>query len=294
MTWLFLSIIITTSRSEYKGSDVTGLNKTNVLECNIEPATPGIALTKSAGGTIYALYDAPLRIIVWQSGKTKSQEFSNPQGISAAPSDLAPDGGLGLFMVDPWNDHIFHLDRRLQQMPSIIPKLNNERFEPLSICRSMDGNLFVLNRADDDLWKIDRDGIVVKYNWSPSGSGKLTNPRRIRYNSQIDKLVILNKDYLLLSNPNGSNSRKIPLRLKAASGIAVSDREIWIAGDYLECIPLKTKTGSFLLPSDSLRAWNAFPAIDVTYDNNDFLYVLSGFDGNVLKLKIQRASTERP
>jgi hypothetical protein len=286
--------MITVSRSEYSNGDVVHLIKKDVMQCGEGTTATGIALTKGADGSIYALYDVPLRIIIWRPGEVNNQEFNNPQGISAAPTDLASDGGLGLFMVDPWENYIIHFDRWLQQMPSIIPQLNNQRFEPLSICRSMDGNLFVINRADDDLWKIDRDGITVKYNWSPSGSGKLTNPKRIRYNAQVDKLMILDNDYLLLTNPNGSNTRRIPLRLKAASGIAISEHEVWIVGDGLECIPLKTKTGSFFLPSDSLRVWDALPAVDVTFDNNDFLYILSGFDGRVLKLKIQRVSTEHP
>ncbi|NQU05673.1 MAG: hypothetical protein HQ568_06235 [Calditrichaeota bacterium] len=72
----------------------------------------------------------------------------------------------------------------------------------------------------------------------------------------------------------------------------------------MECISLSTKSESYFVPSDSLKEWGAFPAVDVTIDNDEksgvmcphmtHIYILSGFDGAVLKFKVQRASTEHP
>jgi len=294
LTWLFLSIAFSASWAEFDNHAITRLIKVRFPEGDGGTTATGIALTKGSNGAIYALYDSPLRITVWQPGQTTSQEFDISSSISSTPSDLTTDGGFGLLMVDPWENHISHFDHRLQQMPPVIPRFGDKRFEPFSVCRSIDGALFIINRADDDLWKIDRDGLAVPFGWSSSASDKLSSPKRIRYNAQVDRFVILDDNYLLLAAPSGGYAREIPLRLKAASGVAMTEREIWVVGDGMECIFLSTKSESYFVPSDSLKEWGAFPVVDVTIDNEGFIYILSGFDGAVLKLKIQRASTEHP
>jgi len=295
LTWLFLSIAFSASWAEFDDQSITRLVKERFPKGDSRGTTvTGIALTVGSNSAIYALYDSPLRIIVWQPGQTTSQEFDISSSISSTPTDLANDGGFGLLMVDPWENQILHFDHRLQQMQSVIPQLGDQRFEPFSICRSIDGALFVINRADDDLWKIERDGLAVPFGWSPSASGKLSNPKRIRYNSQIDRFVILDDNYLLLVAPGGGYARKIPLRLEAASGVALSEQEIWVVGDGMECISIATKSESYFVPPDSLKEWGVFPAVDVTIDNDGFIYILSGFDGAVLKFEIQRVSSEHP
>ncbi len=294
LAWLFLSCATIFGQISEPAEPVIGLIKERFLTREDGATAIGIALTKGCRGEIYALFNAPLSIVVWESDEGSAQEFAGSFDMFTTPADLVNDGGMELLLVDPWHLEILRFSRRLQSLPSVTPDVSEGRFEPLSICRIRDGTMYIINRADNDVWRIDRDGKAMPLGWSPSRAGRITAPARIRYVPEIDKLLILDSDGLKLSPPHGTPGLAIKTKVGNPSGIGANDQEAWVAGEGLACISLTEKLETFYVPPDSLKSWGVFPAADVTPAGRHQLYILPRNGGRVLVMKILRGFSERP
>ena len=276
------------------GSIITGLHKEKFLNWEDSSAT-GIALVTGHGGELYALFDAPPRLVVWKSSGATGGESGDISGLVRAPTDLVSDGGVQLLVVDPWLEHIVRLNRKLQLLPPVIPvNVSGQDFEPVSICRVTDGTLFVVNRADDDVWRINRDGRTAPLGWSPVRSGRLDKPFRIDYAASIDRMLILDDDEVKLTSPYGAPDLLIKTSLTQPVGIGVNHDEAWLVGDGLSCISLARRAQTFFVPLDSLVAWGIYPAVDVASSDDQRLYLLPENGGQVLVMKVERSVEGHP
>ncbi len=275
-------------------SIIIGLHKEKFLNWDGSPTATGVALATGHGGELYALFDTPPRLIVWKADNMTAAEFGDVSGWVRAPSDLVSDGGMQLLVVDPWLEHIVRLNHRLQLLPPVLPDVGGKDFEPVSICRITDGTLFVINRADDDVWRINRDGRTVPLGWSPMRSGWLDKPSRIDYAASIGKVLILDEGGVKLASPYGAPDLLIKTNLTRPVGIGVNHDEAWVVGDGLSCISLTGRTQTFFVPVDSLVAWGVYPAVDVALSGDQRLYLLPENGGRVLVMKVERSVEGHP
>ncbi len=275
------------------GAPVKGLHVERFLPSGGGPAAVGVALATGPGGELYALYDAPPRLVVWKTDSDETFETGDVSGWVSAPTDLVSDGGMQLLVTDSRRKYILRLNHRLQPMPPVMPEVDGERFEPLSICRITDGTLFVINRADDDVWRINRDGRAVPLGWSPARSGKIRKPTRLDYSVSVDRLIILDEDGVKLSAPHGDPGPPVKTVVARPVGAGVNGDEAWIVGDGLCCVSLDGKP-LFSVPVDSLESWGVYPAVDVAPQGDRRLYLLPETGGRVLVLRVERAIAGRP
>lgn len=285
--WLFFSCAVGNVLISEPADRVTGLTGKRFLTWEGGVAAVGVAMTKGSRGEIYALFDTPPSVVVWESGEFQGKEFSGSSDFFITPVDIVTDGGLDLLVADPWRSEILRFNRRFQKLPSVVPDFGQARFEPLSVCRISDGTICVVNQADNDVWRIDRDGKALPMGWSFARVGRINAPLRIRYLREIDKLLILDNDGLKLSSLFGAPGPAIKTKVSNSSGFGVSGLEVWIAGDGLACISLLNKSETFYVPPDSLNSWGIFPVVDVVPDG-DQLYILPLKGGQVLIMEILR------
>ena len=223
-----------------------------------------------------------------QSDNNVPQEFEDfPSGFNS-PADLASDGGIGFLMVDPYGDRIVRYDRLLRSLPSVLFSEEDQRIEPISICRVTDGSLFLINRADDDIWQIKMNGKAVSLGWSKSRRDYITSPLKIEYSADLEKLLILDEETLIISNLYSLKVDHVRLNLKKPTGISVWGDEAWIVGDGLVQLSLKEKRERFHLPVDSLKAWNVFPVADIAISRGELLYILPVDGDKVQVMKVVR------
>jgi len=254
----------------------------------------GVAIVTGREGELYILLDSPPRLLRWDVNRENGGEFASCPGELNSPVDMTSDTGFELLVADPYNEKILRFDRRLEILPPIIPDAGGERFEPLSVCRIPDGTLFTINRTDDDIWRISRDGKATPLGWSPARSGRINAPSHIEYSTETDKLLVLDKDGLKLFSPYGMIESSISTGVADPSGIGVAGTEAWIAGDGLACVSLTHRYLTFYAPPDSLKSWGVFPAADVALMGNQRLYVLPERGDLVLVLKILRGGSGHP
>ncbi|MDP8241120.1 MAG: hypothetical protein P9X24_18670 [Candidatus Hatepunaea meridiana] len=288
-TWLFVFLTAANGQISHINDPITGIVKEKVLNRDSGSFASGVALATGCDGELYALFDSPPQLIVWQANNQSSSEYSNALSDLNAPSDLASDGGFELLVVDPWHESILRFNRKLDLLPVITPDAGNQSLEPVSICRIADGTLYLINRADDDIWKIDRSGKAVPLGWSPARSGLLEKPSRIDYAASVDKLVILDADGVKLSSPYGLPGKALKISVKNPSSIGINNTEAWIVGDGLSCISLITKSEIFFVPADTLKSWDAYPAVDVAPADGQRIYLLPEKGDRVLVLEVIRA-----
>ncbi len=294
ITWLFVFQIMTFGSCPAAESIITGLHLEKNLRWNGGPAASGVAMTVDGSGRLYVLFDTPPRLLVWEEDGTQAGEFSAGLDRLSTPADLASDGGLELLIVDPWHEQIIRLSHRLETLPPVVPDAGGSALEPVSICRVSDGTLYFINQADDDIWRIDRSGETFPLGWSPGKGNFLTQPLRIEYASSVDKLLILDNDNVKLASLHQPPGSPIKIRTEKPTAISVFEDEAWIVGEGLSSISLTSSSETFFVPSDSLRAWGAYPAVDVAQGGYQRLYLLPEKGGQVVVLTIERSLIDHP
>ena len=292
ITWLFVFMIFGSCQA-FEGI-ITGLHREKSLSWDGGPSAPGIAMTIDVSGKLYVLFDTPPRLLVWEEDGTHAGEYSTVFDGLSTPVDLASDGGLELLIVDPWHEQIMRLSNRLELLPSVVPDVGGITLEPISICRVFDGTLYLVNRADDDIWRIDRSGEAFPLGWSRGKGNFLTQPLRIEYASSVDKLLILDSDEVKLASLHQPPGPPIKTKTGKPMAISVFENEAWIAGEGLSSFSLTSLIETFFVTPDSLRAWGAYPVVDVTQGGYRRLYLLPEKGGQVVVLTIERSTNGQP
>ncbi len=294
ITWLFVFQIMIFGSCPASDGIITGLCPERSLSWDVGPTASGVAMTVDGNGKLYLLLDMPPGLLVWEADGTRIGEFSAGLDRLSTPADLASDGGLELLIVDPWHEQIIRLSHRLESLPPIVPDARGSALEPVSICRVSDGTLYFINRADDDIWHIDRSGEAFPLGWSPGKGNSLTLPLRIEYASSVNKLLILDNDEVKLASLHQPPGPSIKISTGKPTAISVFENEAWIAGEGLSSVSLTSSSETFFVPSDSLRAWGAYPAVDVALGGYRRLYLLPEKGGQVVVLTIERSLIDHP
>ncbi len=258
------------------------------------PAAVGVALAAGGSGELFALFDGPPRIVVWNSTGELTGEFGGVPGTFNAPTDITSDGGMELLVVDPWQLEIARFSRRLVSLPPVVPDVSGLRFEPLSACRGLDGTLYVINQADGDIWRVARDGRATPFGWALPRGDLLSSPTRVNYIPALDRLLVLDGERLRLCDPFGLSGLSFPVKLHNPKGVGVLGLEAWVAGDELTCVRLDSRREAYTAPPDSLRAWGVLPAVDAIPVGDNRLFILPESGGRVKVMRVVRGSIGHP
>ncbi|NQT33786.1 hypothetical protein HQ587_01245 [bacterium] len=294
ITWLFVFQIMIFGSCPASDGIITGLRPERSLSLDVGPTASGVAMTIDGSGRLYVLFDIPPRLLVWDANGTRIGEFSAGLDRLSTPVDLSSDGGLELLIVDPWHEQIMRLSHRLETLPPVVPDAGGSTLEPVSICRVSDGTLYFINRADDDIWRIDRSGEAFPLGWSPGKGNFLTQPLRIEYASSVNKLLILDNDDVKLASLHQPPGLPIKIRTEKPTAIGVFEDEAWIAGEGVSSVSLTSSIETFFVTPDSLRAWGAYPVVDVALGGYRQLYLLPEKGGQVVVLAIERRLNGHP
>ena len=284
--WLFVVIHAFLSTVIYaQSSNTITLVRNKEKAHTITTSALGVAVAIGSGKELFVLYDVPPVIVGW-SGSTLLGEYAGVPGTMDSPTDIDASG-MDILVTDRWRSEILRFNRRLKQVPSIKLTANDQYFEPVSICRGKDGTLFVLNRADSDIWIIKPDGTSAQVGAAKSRYDWLTDPRQIIYISRFNLIAVIDGNRVTVSNTFGKPQSVLPTTVENLVRIDCWDRELWVLGDGLECIELTTGERLFHVPADSLKSWGVYPPADLAVQE-DKLYILPVTDGGVISLSIER------
>lgn len=259
-------------------------------------ATIGIALAAGSDNEAYSVLDNPPRILWWNNDFKISSEIDGSSGFSVI-SDLCFTDLSNILAVDPLRGEIMRFSRRLDKLPSV--KFNsspNVRFEPRSICRNREGTLYAINQADNDLWKIDGNGMLSSLNGGKHKGGWLDTPRKIRWNYASSMLVILDGRKLIICDSFGSYQKSFPIVTPNPRGLAVFGKEAWIVGNGISCLDLFTGETMFQIPVSSIPLSNGNSSIatttrtfiDISLQSEDVLLLLEEDGAKIHRFKIVR------
>ena len=228
-------------------------------------------------------------MVVWKGNKKSPEEYDAFPGGFNSPSDLVSDGGMEFLIVDPWYDKILRFNHLYQSLPTVAPVMEDQKLEPLSVCRVRDGSLMVINKADEDVWQIKQNRKAFAMGWSQAPGGQLDRPFSIDYAKTQNRILILDAQGLKISSPFSLSVKRIGLNIEDPVGMGISGDEAWIVGDGIAAVSLNGEREVFHMPADSLKTWSVFPAVDVAVSSDgNLLYVLSESGGRVLVMRIFR------
>ena len=294
-TW-FLTFFLLYISFINSASGTTGYNleRGGILTTPNAPTQIGMALATGGGGEIYVLFDIPPRILVWKDDNFNPVEYDLASDVISSPVDIAADGSFGLLLADQFTGSIKRFDRRLQPLPAVKPTTSGTRIEPASVCRVADGTLFFINRTDDDVWRVDRQGQAYPLGWSRSGDNSISRPKRLEYSSSLDMLLIIDQSGVRVSLHRGMPSVLLRTSVDKPRSISVSDNEAWVVGEGLGCISLKTRREVYFAPIDSLRAWKVYPCADLALSHDAMRLYLLAESGGIVFFNIKRQSRGQP
>ncbi len=249
---------------------------------NIKTST-SVALAVGGGGELYLLTDNPPQTIMWDGNNRLVGQFAD--GLFTAPTDIYCNSGIMLLIADPFQESISRFDRHLKQSTPVKIVSVEELLEPLSVCRSLDGTMFIVNRADNDLWRIEQNGRAIPFEGI---EGRwLTDPVRVRYLTELDALIVLDGDRFVICNTFGTMMRTIPAVIERPVNFNVIDNEVWIIGEGLVVIDLSIGQPVYNVSSDSLKSWGVYPPIDVL-PHDEQVFILARDKVKVISMKIVR------
>lgn len=226
-------------------------------------------------GNLYTLLNDPPRLIKRNIKRQAVLEINRGFGSNFHPTDLFSDNSRDFFVVDPLTDNIFHINSRLGFLPPIKLESEQGRIEPLSVCRDLMNGIYILNRADRNIWRVDPTGTAVKLRNNLSGEVKFENPRRIRYADYNDRIIVMGEANLKGFNRFGFSDFTIGLTVKNLVAFDISDREVWVVGDGISCVDLELKREVFVLPPDSLSNWMTGVPVDISVFQDRSLFLQS-------------------
>ena len=251
-----------------------------------------IAFTVSSQGDLVTLLSEPSRLIKRNLRDQSSVEINRGFSSHNHPTDLYSDNCATFLIVDPLNDNILRINSRLDILPPIELVSDQNRMEPLSVCRDLSDGIYFINRTDLNLWKIDPTGNAVMLRNAISGSMKLKHPRRIRYSDYSDRILILDEESLKGFSRFGYPDFLVKLTVSNPVAFDISGREVWVVGDGISCVDLASKREVFVLPSDSLAVWIADPPIDICVSQANSLFLQSRKGSVITSFSILRHSSE--
>lgn len=145
--------------------------------------------------------------------------------------------------------------------------------------------MYALNWNDDNIWQINRDASAFPIKHLATKSQK---PTKIRYCKSLDLLAVLGNDNIAITDRFGSLiSHKVLDANLNPHQIVIHNKEIWIVGDWVECLTLPTLQNFCTIEKESLKSWGVYPPIDLMIDGNETMYILPEHGNFIQKIKMK-------
>lgn len=285
---VFLAIFLIFSRST--AQDFYRLKHHSLDSNTTGSVNSGSAIVIGRAGDVFTLFNPSGRVAIVDNSGLFCGEFDPGNGLSNSATDIASDGGTGLFICNPMQNTIAHLGRNGASLSPVVISSSN-MIEPISLTTLQDGRIIVLNKYDGDLWRIERDGKVIPLLISPRFN-KFDNAR-LETTPDEKRVVVLQNDHLRLIRTQGESLPSLKLTIAQPKGLAVTSNGAWIVGDGLEFIPFNSNISRLNYPVDSLISWQIYPPADIAIDGNRMV-ILSIGNSNFLQIDLERVQKEQP
>jgi len=197
-------------------------------------SSPVIAASATLAGEVGILMSHPWAVVVGKMPLESPRRLDGSALGLVQPTDLNNYDLNTLLICQPVRKEIIRLTRQLEARPPVRPQVGDTRFEPISVCADRQGLLFILNRADGDIWRVDRNGRAQALGLGGNGSRLLRQPSRLRYAETIDALAVLDGDLIQFISPLGRLRGTWEHRLKNVQCFAIRGRELWLPGEEVK------------------------------------------------------------
>ncbi len=249
-----------------------------------------VAMTMGGAGDIFLLLDQGSRVAIFSDSGMFKGEFIANFPLPANPTDIASDGGTGVFICDPLQSTIVHMSRTGADLEPIL--LNTEpQFEPVTLTVLNDGRMVILNRHDGDLWRIERDG-QAKPLMISSRVNNFDNAR-LEVTPDEEELILLESGHLRMFKLQGEPLPYPTITLSHPTGIAATNEGVWVVGNGIAFVPFTLDNSRLSYSSDSLFAWQVFPPSDIVVEN-DRILIASTDASRIAYIHIENVKTEQP
>ena len=150
-----------------------------IYDIEVGPASTGIAVKLGSGGKLFIAVDSPPQLISLDAELKfiSTQELKN-LGVGSV-SDFCITGSFTLIIIDPMVSLLFRTDTRLRQLNSLQLETDRIIFQPISVTSSPEGELYIANYSDHEIWKMDRNGTLSRHS-KMNGTIRLNN-KKIEY-----------------------------------------------------------------------------------------------------------------
>jgi hypothetical protein len=285
MAFFFFAISGVSSAEEFYR-----LSRDSLFSCSSGSTNSGVAIALGRAGDVFTLLSPSGQIVIHDEAGISLGEFVPDFDISGNSTDIAIDGGTGLFVCNPLQNTIAHIGRNGDTQPPVTINAP-DRFEPVSLVTLQDGRIVALNRSDGDLWRIERDGRAFPLLISP----KVTNPdyAKLEISPDEKRMCLLDNGQLRLFRLQGEPLPSPRILINRPRGLAVTSEGVWVLGDGLEFIPLFRDIERLQVPVNSLLVWQVFPAADIAV-NGENIVILSQEGSRYVKLSCELVRREQP
>jgi hypothetical protein len=288
LIWLFFSLNSGAYCQQDPARPIRDISFIRELSLPNNTTNIGSALTVTADGLLMALLNQPVKIVAWDIELKLKGDISGVPPEAIHPTDISTTNRMEILFSDPLSGKLFRLNRRLNlESPISFTSINN-RVEPAGACTMIDGSMYVLNQADSDLWRLNRQGALEALGLSIYSGGMLRNPTRLALIETQQQLAILDGESLNLYDPVTGRSKSILHGVGNPLGLGIIDEKVWIAGDGLVCFDLQTLNCDYRLSVETLPSDFPMPIADVQPLNNDQLIILTRVPAKVAVFKIYR------
>ncbi|MBT7617365.1 MAG: hypothetical protein HN590_08795 [Calditrichaeota bacterium] len=145
--------------------------------------------------------------------------------------------------------------------------------------------MYALNWNDDSIWQINRNASSFPIKHLTTTNLK---PTKIRFCKLLDLLVMLGEDDITITNRFGSliSHKTLDGNLNPHQ-IIIHNEEIWIVGDWVECLTLPTLQSFCTIEEESLKVWEVYPPLDLMILNNETMYILPEHANFIQKIQMK-------
>ena len=250
----------------------------------------GINILSGPGNEWYILHDNPPKLTRWNNSDICLGSVDFAANSFSSPIDITFADGLDLLVLFDRSNEIARFNRRLTPLTPIVPFIESDQLELLSICGTADGNMYALNWNDENVWQINRDKNAFPIKIISPHSRK---PSKIRFCKDLNQIILLGDDHIRtidrFGNPIAQKTLDNPL---AAGNLVIYRKEAWLVGNGIECLSLPELKNILTFSNDSLKYWGVFPPRDIMLTDDETMYILPENGNFIQKVRIIRSGED--
>jgi|GEM_PF-2904454 len=261
-----------------------------IINVNVGATSVGIAVNIGAGAKTFIAVNSPPKIITFDSDLkliSSQEQFDDVLSIN----DFAILGGFTLILSDLFSPSFSRTDSRLRLLSPILIENGIQRFQPVSLTTSNDGDIYFANASDNEIWKVDRNGNSSRHS-KLNGEIWLTGCR-IEYVQSRNFIAILTEENLYFINSYGNIVRHMTHKHSVVnpSDIVVNGSEVWIGGESVVCFDVDKSSIVFSLSSEYLIELGISNISALAVNGDSIFYMLSEHGDMLAKAIIVRETT---